>query len=93
MPLMGWPMLSTRALSSSAGMIRRIASSTCAMVRLVVSRRVPTGVRTCIRICPESTAGKKFRPRDGTSAKDTKMKPNTVTSTILRCSSATCNRP
>ena len=27
--------------------------------------RVPGWARTCIRICPESTAGKKFSPRNG----------------------------
>ena len=33
----------------------------------VSSMREPIGTRTCIRICPESTVGKKLLPRNGTS--------------------------
>ena len=44
------------------------------------STRVPTGTRAWIRICPPSTEGKKFCPRNGTSAKlasTNAMKPAT----------------
>ena len=39
--------------------------------RAVSSMRVPGWARTCIRICPESTAGKKFSPRNGQRPKET----------------------
>ena len=38
----------------------------------VSSTRVPTWVRTCIRICRHRPTGKKLRPRNGTSRNETR---------------------
>ena len=78
MLLGGSPMLSTRAAISSDGITRRIARSMRANRTADSSTRVPTGTRAWIRICPPSTAGKKFLPRNGTSANEistSAMKP------------------
>ena len=72
----------------AGGISLRIAFCTSASWLAVSSTRVPTWVRTCIRMLPASTAGKKLRPRNGTSAKDaptTQRKPITNTG---RCASA-----
>ena len=50
--------------SSSAGMMRRISASTEATIPSVSSMRVPTGARTCSRICPVSTDGKEVEADD-----------------------------
>src|ERR1700730_7336392 len=48
--------------------------------------RVPTWTRTCIRIWPASTEGKKFWPRYGTSRNEAPTKPRkTITKTGRRC--------
>ena len=65
MPLFGRPMLSRITVSSSAGMTLRIVVLDLREVCSVSSRRVPAGARTCRRICPASTCGKKSRADEG----------------------------
>ena len=74
MPLTGMPMLSAMVAISFGGMISRIAFWMRANSLAASSTRVPTGARACIRIWPESTAGKKFWPRNGTSENDASTK-------------------
>jgi len=64
MPLYGSPMLSTILSISTGGMIWRMACSTRSHRRAVSSMRVPVGARTCMRIWPESTVGKKFLAKE-----------------------------
>ena len=68
-------MLSTMAPVSAAGMMVRIAFSTSPKRAAVSSMRMPTGARTCIKIWPPSTCGKKLRPRKGASRKEISTNP------------------
>ncbi len=58
-------MLSTIAPVCAGGMILRMAFSTSPKRAAVSSIRMPTGARTCIRIWPPSTCGKKFSTEEG----------------------------
>ena len=70
-PLNGSPILSTMSPVWSGGMVLRIACSMSSNLAAVSSMRVPVGTRTWMIICPASTLGKKFSPRNPTrSCKD-----------------------
>ena len=80
------PILSASVSISDGGMILRIAFCTSANWLALSSTRVPTWVRTCIRIEPESTEGKKLRPRYGTSRNEAATKPRKpITNSGRRC--------
>ena len=67
---------------------RRMAASTCAKSSWVVSRRVPGGARTCSRICPASTWGKKSRPICGNSASESTMSAMNAVTVGRACATA-----
>ena len=75
MPLIGMPILSASVSISPGGMILRIAFWTSANWLALSSTLVPIWVRTCIRIEPASTDGKKLRPRNGTSRNEAATMP------------------
>ncbi len=74
-PLYGSPMLSRITLICCAPTSCLMRLSTAAKSCCVLSRRVPGGARTCRRICPASTCGKKSRPSSGNSSSETSIKP------------------
>ena len=78
------PILSTIADSSSCGMTWRTSRSIWATIWVVSSMRVPGWVRTCKVIWPESTAGKKSSPRNGTSTIDTATAPRNPNTKMRR---------
>ncbi len=74
MPLTGMPTLSAIVAISRVGndLADRLLDGGEGLADS--STRVPTGARTCIRIWPESTDGKKLRPRNGARANDATTK-------------------
>ena len=66
----------------------RMADSTCAKYCCVVSSRVPGGARTCRRIWPASTSGKKSRPSSGNSGSDSAMIARNASTVTFGCDSA-----
>ena len=65
-------MSSRMSVNSAGGMTWRMEFSTCAKYCSVSSMRVPAGARTCMRIWPASTCGKKSSPSMGVSARQTR---------------------
>ena len=92
MPLTGMPTLSAMVAISRGGMIWRIAFWMAAKWLALSSTRVPIGARACIRIWPESTDGKKLRPRKGASRNDASTKAMKPQMNTARCASAIASR-
>jgi len=84
MPETGMPILSAMVSISAGGMILRIAFCTSANWLALSSIRVPIWVRTCIRIDPVSTSGKKLRPIEGTSRNEAATKPRKQSTNMRR---------
>ena len=89
MPELGTPRLSSTVSSWSAGTSSRIAASTWSAARAVSSMRVPVGMRMCRRSWPESTAGKKSRPRMGYRPQDSTQNAMKPMAKLRRCESST----
>ena len=92
MALLGRPILSTMALSSSRGMTLADLVLDAGENLGVSSMRVPIGGRTCRAIWPVSTEGKKFEPRNGASAKDTSTKARKPVTNSRRRTIASASR-
>ena len=87
------PMLSRIMARSLSGTTSRMASSTCPKIRSVCSMRVPAGARTCSRIWPASTLGKKSSPIRGNSASEPSAKPSRMTIVTKRWSRPQSRKP